>query len=83
MALKCFLMKKDAQHTPLESSRCIALPKRHATIGKYAKQTYESHFLLILTSNGDLVISRITIEEGIVSVIGKTSNIWSMKGREK
>jgi hypothetical protein len=56
-------VREYADHAPLKSSRYIAQPKRHATVGKCPEGTYKCSLLLVFE-----VISRITIQKAIIFV---------------
>jgi hypothetical protein len=61
-------VREYADHALLKSSRYIAQPKRHATVGKCPKGKYKCSLLLVFEVHWDLVISRITIQKAIIFV---------------
>ena len=59
-------IRKDAYHTSLERTWCIAESEGHAAISKCPKGTSEGRLFLILMRYGNLIVTGVSIKEAIV-----------------
>ena len=74
-------ISKKTQHATLKRYWGIAQAERHSTISKCPKWTCESSFFLVLRSNGNLIIPRVTVQETVILVARQTFKYLINEGK--